>query len=114
LIEERTRALFEPLAEMDGLSLLEFEAGVELRVGRDKGGAVDAIVKEAATSAPVAYLGDDLTDESAFRAVNRLGSRGLSVLVRRGWRETAAQVWLRPPVELLGFLERWIEAENRE
>lgn len=109
LIEERTRALFEPLAEMDGLSLLEFEAGVELRVGRDKGGAVDAIVKEAGTSGPVAYLGDDLTDESAFRAVNKIGSRGLSVLVRREWRETAAQVWLRPPGELREFLAQWVE-----
>ena len=114
LIEKRTRALFDPLAAMDGLALLEFEAGVELRVGRDKGGAVEAIVKEAATSGPVAYLGDDLTDESAFRAVNSLGSRGLSVLVRREPRETAAQVWLRPPVELKAFLELWIKAGNRE
>jgi trehalose-phosphatase len=114
LIEKRTRALFEPLAEMDGLSLLEFEAGVELRVGRDKGGAVDAIVQEAGAGGPVAFLGDDLTDESAFRAVNSLGSRGLSVLVRREWRQTAAEVWLRPPAELKGFLERWIEARNQE
>ena len=114
LIEERTRALFEPLAQMDGLALLEFEAGVELRVGRNKGGAVDAIVRETATSGRVAYLGDDLTDESAFRAVNSVGSRGLSVLVRREWRQTAAEVWLRPPAELKGFLERWIAARNRE
>jgi trehalose-phosphatase len=109
LIEKRTRALFEPLAEMDGLSLLEFEAGVELRVGRDKGGAVEAIVKEDGTNGPVAYLGDDLTDESAFRAVNSLGSRSLSVLVRREWRETTAEVWLRPPGELREFLAQWVE-----
>ena len=37
-----TRALFEPLAQMDGLSLLEFESGVELRAGRDKGGAAES------------------------------------------------------------------------
>jgi trehalose-phosphatase len=110
LIEKRTRALFEPLAEMDGLSLLEFEAGVELRVGRDKGGAVEAIVQESGADAPVAYLGDDLTDEAAFRAVNTLGSRGLSVLMRQVWRESAAEVWLRPPGELREFLEIWIEA----
>ncbi len=30
LIERKTRALFEPLAEVDGLALLEFEAGIEL------------------------------------------------------------------------------------
>ena len=59
---------------------------------------------------PVAYLGDDLTDETAFRAVNSLRSRGLSVLVRREWRQTAAEVWLRPPWELIEFLEAWIKA----
>ncbi len=43
-IQQKTRALFEPAAQVSGLSLLDFEAGVELRVGRDKGGAVKAIV----------------------------------------------------------------------
>jgi trehalose 6-phosphate phosphatase len=109
-IEARARALFEPLVRMDGLSLLEFESGLELRVGRDKGGAVEAILAEAATSGPVAYLGDDLTDEAGFRAVNALGSRGLSVLVRREWRATEAQIWLRPPDELKEFLKRWLDA----
>jgi len=117
-IEARTRALFEPLARMEGLALLEFDAGVELRVGRNKGGAVEAILAEEAAAgfgdSPAAYLGDDLSDEAAFWAVNRVGPRGLSVLVRRKWRETAAQAWLRPPGELLGFLERWVEAGNRE
>ncbi len=47
LIEQRTRALFEPLARMDGLALLEFESGLELRAGRNKGGAVAAVVAEA-------------------------------------------------------------------
>jgi trehalose-phosphatase len=109
LIEKRARELFEPLAEMDGLSLLEFEAGVELRVGRDKGGAVEAILADAQADGPVAFLGDDITDESAFRAVNNLGSRGLSVLVRRVRRGSAAEVWLRPPGELKRFLEQWVE-----
>jgi trehalose 6-phosphate phosphatase len=112
LIEERTRALFEPLAGKDGLALLEFEAGMELRVGCDKGGAVAAILREAGANAqvacPVAYLGDDLTDEAAFRAVNKVGPHGLSVLMRRQWRETEANVWLRPPMELRGFLEKWL------
>jgi trehalose 6-phosphate phosphatase len=109
-IETRTRELFEPLAQMDGLGLLEFEAGLELRAGRDKGGAVEAILSEAGPDARVAYLGDDLTDEAAFRAVRRAGSRGLSVLMRRAWRETDADVWLRPPAELREFLERWLKA----
>jgi hypothetical protein len=59
---------------------------------------------------PVAFLGTTLSDEEAFRAVNRVGSRGLSLLVRREQRESAAQIWLRPPGELRVFLERWVEA----
>ncbi len=113
-IERRTRELFEPLAQMEGLALLDFEAGLELRVGRNKGGAVEAILAEGGIDEPVAFLGDDLSDEAAFRAVNRVGPRGLSVLVRRERRETAAEIWLKPPGELKGFLERWVEARNRE
>jgi trehalose-phosphatase len=110
LIEKRTRALFEPLAQMDGLALLEFEAGLEIRAGRDKGGAVEAILAEAAAGAPVTYLGDDLTDETAFRAVNAAHGAHLSVLVRQHWRETNAEVWLKPPEELRWFLSRWLGA----
>jgi trehalose 6-phosphate phosphatase len=112
-IEEKTRALFEPAALVSGLSLLEFEAGVELRVGRDKGGAVEAIVEQAEPGAPVVYVGDDLTDESAFCAVNRLQNPHLSVLMRRVWRETAAEVWLQPPDGLRWFLREWEKAVNQ-
>jgi trehalose 6-phosphate phosphatase len=42
--------------------------------------------------------------------VNAVGPRGLSVLVRRERRETAAQIWLRPPGELKVFLDRWARA----
>jgi trehalose-phosphatase len=110
VIERKARTLFEPLAEIDGLTLLEFEAGIELRVGRDKGGAVEAILAETGPGRPVTYLGDDLTDESAFRAVNNADASHLSVLMRREKRVTAADVWLRPPEELRFFLERWIMA----
>jgi trehalose-phosphatase len=108
-IERRTRALFEPLAQMDGLSLLEFEAGLELRVGRDKGEVVKVLLEETGGAGPdpIAYLGDDLTDEAAFRAIK--GS-GLGVLARRQGRATAADIWLQPPVELREFLKRWLRA----
>ncbi len=109
-VEKKTRALFEPLAEMDGLRLLKFEAGLELRVGRDKGGAVEAIVAENRHHGPVAYVGDDLTDESAFRAVNALNGAHLSVLMRRQPRATDADIYMRPPGDLRVFLKRWLAA----
>lgn len=110
-IEKQTRALFEPLAEMYGLTLLEFEAGLELRAGPEKGDAVLSILATAPTNGqqPAAYLGDDISDESAFRAMK---GRGLSVLVRREHRETEADIWLQPPHELREFLKRWARASR--
>ncbi len=117
-IEARTRALFEPAAQIQGLRLLEFECGLELRAGRDKGGAVAAVLSEMTVSEPkpfpAAYLGDDLTDEAAFAAVNAAAGPHLSALVRRKGRESAADVWLKPPWELRTFLEKWIDASKSD
>ena len=111
-IEQKTRALFEPAAKVKGLSLLPFESGIELRVGRDKGGAVRAITDQNSPGSPVAFLGDDLTDESAFRAINRMVGPHVSVLVRRALRGTSAQIWLKPPEDLRWFLRQWRNALN--
>jgi trehalose 6-phosphate phosphatase len=94
-----------PLAEKSGLKLLQFEAGLELRVSHpDKGDAIGSILSTLDDCVPVAFLGDDITDEDAFRV---LRGRGLPILVRADYRETAAEAWLRPPLELIEFLERW-------
>jgi len=110
-IEAKTRAVLEPLAQTDGLALLEFESGLELRAGRDKGRAVKLLLDESegAKQNPAAYLGDDITDEAAFRAIK---GRGLSVLVKSKYRETDADLWLRPPDELKEFLAKWLKASR--
>ncbi len=100
-----------PIAEYSGLDLLQFDGGVEIRAAEaDKGEAVRSLLNEIGPETAVAYLGDDSSDESAFKA---LGSRGLSVLVRPVWRETNAQMWLKPPEELLDFLGLWLKARGR-
>lgn len=110
-IEVRTRELFVPLSKLPGLTLLEFEGGLELRVGRDKGGAIATLVEEAPQGSPVAYLGDDYTDEAAFKALKEHAhGPHLTVLMRPEFRETAADTWLRPPAELRGFLKKWYRA----
>ena len=105
----RTRILsgWRPIAEQRGLDLLEFDGGVEIRASEaDKGDAVRTFLSEISPETPVAYLGDDNTDESAFRAMQ---GRGMSVLVRPVWRQTAAQFWLKPPDEILDFLGLWLK-----
>ncbi len=95
------------LARESGLDLHEFDGGLELRVpGRNKGDAVATVSGETEGEPPIAYLGDDYTDEDAFRA---LKGRGLGVLVRPELRPTSADLWLQPPEELLEFLNRWAQ-----
>ena len=99
------------IAQDSGLDILEFDGGVEIRAAAtDKGDAVCTLMNEMAPDTPVVYLGDDSTDEHAFRAVN---DHGLSVLVRAEWRRTAAQLWIKPPDELLDFLEQWLRASRQ-
>jgi trehalose 6-phosphate phosphatase len=101
---------WRPIAEHSGLNLLEFDGGVEIRAFEaDKGDAVRAFLGEIGSDTPVAYLGDDNTDESAFGAMQERVEQGsgISVLVRPIWRDTAAQFWLKPPDELLDFLGSW-------
>ena len=107
-----TRAAWAPLAASSGLEVHAFDGGLELRVsGWHKGDAVRAVLEDAPPGTAAAYLGDDATDEDAFAALNELERRGriaaLPVLVRPERRPTAARLWLRPPEELLAFLERW-------
>ncbi len=93
------------MAERNSLKLLEFDGGVELRMpDLDKGDAVRTILREVGPDVPVAYLGDDATDEHAFEA---LTGRGLTALVRPTRRRTSAQVWFKPPEDVLEFLSCW-------
>ena len=107
-LKERLLAGWNPIVEHSGLELLEFDGGIEIRAPEaDKGDVIRVVLSEMEPDTPAAYLGDDATDERAFHAI--LG-RGLSVLVRPRWRQTAAQLWLKPPGELLDFLARWLDA----
>ena len=101
------RMRWELLLKTWALELHEFDGGIEVRaVGVHKGVAVREILNECDDTSVVAYLGDDLTDEDAFDA---LGTNGLKVLVRKELRDTAADLWLTPPEELLWFFDRWLE-----
>ena len=96
------------IAKRFGLGLMDFDGGVEIRSPKaNKGTAVRTILSEMDPEVPSAYLGDDNTDEDAFQAIN---GRGLSILARPEWRPTAAQIWLRPPEELLELLAGWLRA----
>ncbi len=110
LDEIRTKAYqaLAPLACKANLLLNEFDGGLELRArGCTKDHAVRRILAEAEPGAAVAYLGDDVADEDAFRELN---DRGLTVLVGERQRPSAARMWLKPPQGVIQFLCDWIRA----
>ena len=105
-ILEGVRAAWHGLDPERTLRVEPFDGGIEARVpGRDKGSAVLEVVADAPGDATVAYLGDDLTDEDAFSA---LEGRALTILVRSEPRPTRASLRLSPPHELQAFLDEWI------
>lgn len=107
-LRRRVLAGWGPIAARTQLKLLMFDGGVEIHTAKaNKGDAVRAFLKEIGPEIPVAYLGDDNTDETAFLAI---GNRGISALVRPQWRKTAAVFWLKPPDEVIGFLEMWLRS----
>ena len=104
-VRSRAYRTLKPMTSRADLTLAEFDQGVELRLrSANKGEAVRHFLQDLDRRIPVAYLGDDVDDENAFRVLN---GRGLTVLVKPKCRFTAAQMWLRPPAELIGFLNDW-------
>jgi len=94
-------------AKMSGLIMFEFDGGLELRVAHpNKEDIVISVLEGSNSNIAVAYLGDDIADEGSFRI---LQSRGLTGLVRPEYRDTDAQFWMRPPDDLIAFLQQWLE-----
>jgi len=104
-IRMKAHRILNPFAG-NGLVIADFDGGMELRVASASAGdAIRSILQDTNADTPIAYLGDDMPDEDGFRVLN---GRGLTALVNQKHRFTAAEFWLRPPDELIGFLKTWI------
>ncbi len=80
------------------------------RVDIHKGGAVKEILRTfpSAGLLPV-YLGDDQTDEDAFRAVK---DRGIAVYIGSGDHPSEARFFLQDPDEVKEFLSRCVKGRG--
>ena len=110
--QDRARDLFVARFADPRLVLRPVAGGLELRLrGRDKGTALDELAAELGAGAAVVYLGDDDTDEDAFRAARARGGRGILVGAPRA---TAAGARLAGPAEVARFLDEWTRRVGRD
>lgn len=87
-----------------GFQTLPFSEGIEFRLPlASKRTAMESILSGRPLRDPVCYMGDDLTDEDAFLA---LEVRGFGVLVAEEARPSAAKIWIRP-ASVETFLALW-------
>jgi trehalose 6-phosphate phosphatase len=102
VVREAARAVGEGMEVQRGKMVAELKPA-----GHDKGGAIEAFMKERpfAGRVPV-FLGDDLTDEHGFRVVERLGGHSIKV----GSGPTVARWRLPNPAAARTWLNGWLES----
>lgn len=110
------RAALDPFAQRHHLRVTEGRMVVEIRppVDRDKGTSVVALAREHALACAV-YLGDDRTDEDAFRALRALRASGecVGIAVAVGHAEAPASLLESADIALSSIAEvprfiRWM------
>jgi trehalose 6-phosphate phosphatase len=105
---ETALAALSSVAGREGLRLVRFDGGVELRVARyTKATAVLGALEDARQDSTAAYLGDDEPDEDAFKV---LRPQDMAILVRPEPRKTAADLWMNSLQEVSDFLDQWLAA----
>jgi len=107
---DRIAAQHKELTKTAGKMIFELRPAVDW----DKGRALEAILEhfhvDCARITPL-YIGDDTTDEDAFR---RISENGIPILVSERPRPTTARFQLRDPDEVRLFLERLSAWTGRE
>src|SRR5947208_1585656 len=98
------------LRRIDGKKVYELLPDIDWNKGKAVLWLLETLGLERANVRPI-YIGDDRTDEDAFRA---LGQRGMGVLVNEQPRPTAASYSLKDPTEVEGFLRAVTECVGRK
>lgn len=110
-------AVVEDAARALGLRVTSGKKVLEVRppIAIDKGSAVTALAQRLHAlegEATAVFLGDDVTDEDAFRALRSRSTRAVTVRVTHGEDvETAAELVVRDPEAVREFLE-WLLARS--
>jgi trehalose-phosphatase len=94
-------------ARQHELEVRRFSGGVELRLlGIDKGTALERLLENREEGTFCVYVGDDETDEDAFRTIR---DRGFGIKVGGRGDPTEATGRLSDPVAVREFLRQWLK-----
>ena len=100
---------YDELKTSGGKKVLELRPNVDWDKGKALLHFLENMYADSSRIVPV-YIGDDVTDEDAFRAIK---NRGLPIVVGKGNRKTLASFSLRDPEEVRKLMEALItEAEK--
>ncbi|RCV14053.1 hypothetical protein SEVIR_2G407600v4 [Setaria viridis] len=121
--EEKWRALEEQvrsvLKEYPDLRLTKGRKVLEIRpsIKWDKGNALQFLLEalgfaDSKNVFPI-YIGDDRTDEDAFKVLRNMG-QGVGILVSKIPKETSASYSLREPSEVKEFLHKLVKSKQRD
>jgi trehalose-phosphatase len=106
-LEDQARTLWQTVAEAGQFSLQRIDGGIELRMsGRNKGTTALSLVSHSPEGTLSVFVGDDVTDEDAFAAVQGFG---FGVRVGDSDRPTIAAARLPDCDSVAEFLEEWLQ-----
>ncbi|KAJ8765732.1 hypothetical protein K2173_014854 [Erythroxylum novogranatense] len=103
------------LKEYPKLRLSQGRKVLEIRptIKWDKGKALEFLLESLGfancTDVFPVYIGDDRTDEDAFKVLRERG-QGFGILVSKTPKDTSAFYSLQEPTEVMGFLQRLVES----
>lgn len=114
---ERIKKRVKEVAEKLGLKLKYGKKVIELmpRIRWDKGEAIKWIIKNLnidVKNSLIIYMGDDLTDEDAFKAVNAVEGVSILVVSKDAYETTSAKYFLKGIEEVREFLS-WLAQNKR-
>jgi trehalose 6-phosphate phosphatase len=105
LIEEEVGSAWRSISRGRGLRVTRFNRGLEIRAqGWDKGKALVELLGHEPEGTFCVYIGDDLTDEDAFRAIRTVG---IGIKVGDPGTASEARGFLPDVRAVRDFLEAW-------
>jgi alpha,alpha-trehalase len=101
---------YPELRKSSGKKVFELRPDIDWDKGRALFHLLETLYADGSQILPL-YIGDDVTDEDAFRAI---GDRGMAIAVGSEKRQTAAHYGLRDPEEVTEFLRALAALVERE